>query len=180
MASEEDKPNTGALATLIVVSVFSMIAVTLGVMAITRDALGTAHAEKEAAGAREYEALRSGQLKELEGGTSIDQLKQDIVKGLKRDPNFASPVLSASAAPAAPPDDGAAPAPSSSGAPQPPGAAAPGAVPGVVAPVSSGKGTNSPEERPKLPKSPTAPPAGVQAPGAAPAPAPAPAGSTNG
>jgi len=180
MASEEDKPNTGALATLIVVSVFSMIAVTLGVMAITRDALGTAHAEREAVGAKEYEALRSGQLKELEGGTPIDQLKQDIVRGLKRDPNSASPVLSATAAPAAPPDDGAAPAPNASGAPQPPGAAAPGAVPGVVAPASSSKGTPSPEDRPKQPHPAGAPPAGVQVPGATPAPAPAPAGSSHG
>lgn len=181
MATEEDKTNNGALATLVVVSVFSMIAVTLGVTAIARDAMGTAREEKEAAGANEYRALKQSQLEQLSQGSSIDQIKQQIVQQLQRDPGSASPAASASASAAA---GSAAPAasdtPPAGQAPQPSGSAVPGQIPGVVAPVSSSKGTNSPEHPMLQPHSPLSPPADKQAP-VTPAPAtPAPAGSTHG
>lgn len=176
MATEEDKTNNGALATLVVVSVFSMIAVTLGVVAITRDALGTAREEKEAAGANEYRSLKQSQLEQLSQGTSMDQIKQQIVQQLQRDPSSASPPATASAAaPAASAAPVASDTPPAGQAPQPSGSAVPGQIPGTVAPVSSSKGIDSPEHPMEQPHSPLSPPAGQQAPAA-----PAPASSTHG
>src|SRR5262245_45006002 len=149
MATEEDKPNNGALMTLVAVGTFVMIGTSLAVTAITREELGRATAEKEASGSSAYHALRDGQIAKLAtSGIPIEQSMQEVVAGLQRDPNSATPPGAATAVPA-PTASAAAPgeaaAPAASGVPAAPSAAPQpqGAIPGgassaaVVAPAVS-------------------------------------------
>ncbi|MGC4093655.1 MAG: hypothetical protein QM756_38300 [Polyangiaceae bacterium] len=108
MATEEDKTNTGALATLIVVGTFAMIGICLAVTAVTREELSLARAEREATGSRSYQEMRAEQKQKLEAGLPIEQAMQRVVQGLQRDPNSATPPAPAAAPSAAAPVDSAA------------------------------------------------------------------------
>jgi hypothetical protein len=102
MATEEDKVNTGALITLVGVSTFAMIAVTLAVTAIARDEMGQAQEAKEGSGATQYHDLRGAQLASLGNGVTIEQSMQNVVQGLARDPGSATPPIPVTTATAAP------------------------------------------------------------------------------
>jgi hypothetical protein len=157
MATEEDKVNTGALITLVGVSTFAMIAVTLAVTAIARDEMGQAQEAKEGSGATQYHDMRSAQLASLSNGVTIEQSMQNVVQGLARDPGSATPpipVTTATAAPAA--NDGAAAA----------GGAPAGGAPATASPVPG---------RPAAGGAPAAPAPAEKAPAAGKPGAPAPA-----
>ena len=102
MATEEDKVNTGALITLVGVSTFAMVAVTLAVTAIARDEVSQARAAKEGSGATAYNDLKRSQLASLANGVTIERSMQSVVQQLARDPSSATPpTAGASAAPSA-------------------------------------------------------------------------------
>jgi hypothetical protein len=129
MATQEDKTNTGALLTLLVVSAFAMVGVALAVTAIARDEMDQDAAEKAGSGANAYHQLRQAQLAKLETGTPIEQVMQNVVHEFAADPSKASPPAPASA-------QAAIPAPSGSGAPAPtPAAATPTGGSGAAAPA---------------------------------------------
>jgi hypothetical protein len=127
MATEEDKVNTGALITLVGVSTFAMIAVTLAVTAIARDEMGQAQEAKEGSGATQYHDMRGAQLASLSNGVTIEQSMQNVVQGLARDPGSATPPIPVTTATAAPSDGSAA----AGGAPA-------GGAPGTAAPAAGG------------------------------------------
>jgi hypothetical protein len=157
MATEEDKVNTGALITLVGVSTFAMIAVTLAVTAIARDEMGQAQEAKEGSGATQYHDMRGAQLASLSNGVTIEQSMQNVVQGLARDPGSATPpipVTTATAAPAA--NDGAAAA----------GGAPAGGAPATASPAAG---------RPAAGGAPAAPAPAEKAPAAEKPGAPAPA-----
>jgi hypothetical protein len=165
MATEEDKTNTGALLTLVAVGTLVMVGISLAVTAITREELARATGEKEAVGSHAYQALRGEQVAKLAtSGVPIEQAMQQVVNGLQRDPNSATPPAAAAVAPTP------APAPSGSAAEATPPAHS------AAAPVSPPPGKSAPAAPPAQPK--------PMAPAAEPAkpkpPAPAPATSAHG
>jgi hypothetical protein len=91
MATEEDKTNSGALITLVAVSTFAMIAVTLAVTAIARDEMSQVREEKEGPGGDQYQELRRKQIGSLANGVPIQQSMLNVVQGLARDPGSATP-----------------------------------------------------------------------------------------
>ncbi|MFO7177738.1 MAG: hypothetical protein DIU78_003460, partial [Pseudomonadota bacterium] len=91
MATEADKVNVGALATLISVIALGVVGVSLAVTALTRDEMATAAAEKDATARVEYEKLSREQRQKLAEGVPIEQAMQAVLTQLKQDPDSASP-----------------------------------------------------------------------------------------
>lgn len=169
MATEEDKTNSGALLTLVAVATFAMIAVTLAVTAIARDEMGQAQEAKEGPGADQYHELRRSQQASLANGVSIEQSMQNVVQGLARDPNSATPPAPASTAAA----------PAAAGGASAGGASAGGASAGVNVAGGAAAGGKAAAEKAAAPaEKPAAPSAKPAAPPAVPgkplAPQPAP------
>lgn len=113
MATEDDKINTGALATVVAVGALGMIGVSLAVNALVRHEVGSIGAERDATGEVAYHSVRDAQLKKLSGPSDwtdrakgqvsvpIDRAMGLVLADLKRSPWNASP---------APPPDAGAPA----------------------------------------------------------------------
>jgi hypothetical protein len=111
MATENDKVNTGALATLVAVGTAAMIGVSLAVNALVRHEVGSISAERDAVGADAYRALKQQQLDKLaapaawsnrdkgEVSIPIERAMNLVLTDLKRNPWNATP--------APPPDAGA-------------------------------------------------------------------------
>jgi hypothetical protein len=111
MATENDKVNTGALATLVAVGTAAMIGICLAVNALVRHEIGNVGAERDAVGADAYRTLRREQLDKLtapaawsnreKGQVSIpiERAMTLVLTDLKRSPWNATP--------APPPDAGA-------------------------------------------------------------------------
>jgi hypothetical protein len=111
MATENDKVNTGALATLVVVGTASMIGISLAVNALVRHEIGNVGAAREGQGELAYQDLRTEQLQRLsspaalsDAGTNhvsvpIERAMNLVLADLKRSPWNATP--------APPPDAGA-------------------------------------------------------------------------
>jgi hypothetical protein len=110
MATENDKVNTGALATLVVVGTASMVGISLAVNALVRHEVGNVGAAREGQGELAYQDLRTEQLQTLssparlsDAGTShvsipIERAMNLVLADLKRSPWNATP--------APPPDAG--------------------------------------------------------------------------
>jgi hypothetical protein len=121
MSTEDDKINTGALATLVAVGLFAMIAITSAVTALVRYDVNVAQQEKDADANDTVVALKATQKAVLSApphyldpaagkvAMPIDMAASLVVNELRRDPNSATPAAPASAAPpspsAAPVDD---------------------------------------------------------------------------
>jgi hypothetical protein len=163
MATENDKVNTGALATLVAVGTAAMIGVCLAVNALVRHEVGSVSAVRDEVGSDAFRALKKDQLEKLaapaawsdraKGTVSIpiERAMDLVLKDLKRNPWNATP--------APPPDAGAlAPAEADAGAAPEPSASVP----------------LSPSATPPAPTAPAAPGSGA---GPGPSAAPSPAGS---
>jgi len=188
MATEADKVNTGALATILAVGALSMLGISAAVTALVRyEAEATTVAKGGTANLRGIQDLRKVQSKELvepvrwtersKGlvGMPLERAMQLVVDDLKRDPNTATPP---------PPDpkkkekpaEEAAPAESELGLLEETDtertAEAPAeAQPGAVAPAKPAEGEPAPKPPAKKPAG--GPAAAPQAPAAQPAAPPA-------
>ena len=98
MATEVDKVNNGALATLIAVVALGVIGVALAVTALTRQQVSAHHEEKEGMGQAEKLALVKAQKAALEQGVPIQTAMQTLVRELAKNPQSASPPPTAQAA----------------------------------------------------------------------------------
>lgn len=175
MATEADKVNTGALATLVAVSVFAMVGISLALVAFVRDELSIEAARKDVQADAPYRALRTQQLDKLQAGVPIETAMLQVVGDLKENPRPATPAPKPSVAAAGP---GTSPAPTGALA----SGGSVGEVPGIAPPVGTAPGP-TPQKDGKLPTPTTptpsagvvsgAPPATPAAPsrGAAPGPA---------
>ena len=183
-ATETDRVNTGALGTLTVVSLLSMIAITTAVTALVRHDMEEEEATKDADSNAVVLALKSTQRGVLNAPASyvdrgkgvvslpIDIAKQLVVSELERDPNSATPA--AVTAGAASPSSGAAPAAGSETKPDQPGKAqdqkkGAGAKPETVKELNVLKrgapGTAVPKQPSSPPLTPTAASPGAKSPG---------------
>jgi hypothetical protein len=95
MATELDKVNNGALATLIAVVALGVIGVALAVTALTRQQVSVHQAEKEGTAQVEHAALLKSQREALAQGMPIDAAMQTLVRELAKNPRSASPPASA-------------------------------------------------------------------------------------
>lgn len=129
MATETDKVNTGALATLVAVGAFAMIGICLSLVALVRDQLESEHTLKDVAADASYRELKQQQIVKLESGQTIQAAMAAVVSEYAKNPAAATPVTAAggtsgstaavgSAEPAPGPAPSAAPAtnPASAGA----------------------------------------------------------------
>ena len=197
MATENDKVNTGALATLVAVGTAAMIGVCLAVNALVRHEIGSVGALRDEVGGDAYRTLKQAQLDKLDAPAAwsdrgkghvaipIDRAMKLVIADLKRSPWNATP--------APPPDAGvdaavetadagadAAVEASDAGAdaaitPEPPASAplSPSAAPPAPpVPTSAVQPTPSPAPKP-APAPKAVPAAPTAAAPAAPAPAPA-------
>jgi hypothetical protein len=166
MATEDDKIDTGALATVVAVGTAGMIGISLAVNALVRHEMGAVGAGRDEVGADAYRTIKKEQLDKLSAPAAwadqgkgqvaipIDRAMGLVLADLKRNPW--------SATPAPPPDAGA-----DAAAETAPEAADAGAD-GAAAPESDAGA--APEPSGSAPLSPGVPPA-PQAPGSG-APAP--------
>jgi hypothetical protein len=198
MATEDDKVNTGALATLVAVGVFATIAVALGVDALVRYESRKMEAERAGLAEKQVRELVTAQRAQLDARPlPIDRAMAAVVLDLRQNPWSASPPPPESDAGAdasvEATDAGADAAANDSGdggALVTDGAATPSAVPAPApAPGASETKPNAPAPTAAAPGAPaTAPTAGkapapaptaatpkASAPAATPAPAPSPA-----
>jgi hypothetical protein len=183
MATENDKVNTGALATLVVVGTASMIGISLAVNALVRHELGTVGLAREGQGETAYRDLKTEQLERLsapaalsDAGTGhvsipIERATSLVLADLKRSPWNATPApppdagadaaaevadAGADAAPDAS-DAGVARESSDAGGPEPPGAT-PLSPSAPSSPQGGEPGPMPPGMRPSLsPRPPVAP-----------------------
>ena len=168
MATEDDKVNTGALATLVAVGASAMIGISLGVNALVRHEAGTIGAMRDEVGADAYRGLKKAQLEALEapaarvdGGKGevsipIERAMKLVLTDLKRSPWNATPAPPLDAgtdAAAETPDAGADAAPT---AEVDAGGAGTGAVPEPPAPAPLSPVAPKPSARPSSPR-PTVP-----------------------
>jgi hypothetical protein len=91
MATEADKVNTGALATLVAVGTFAMIGISLALVALVRDELSVEANEKDVAADSQYRELRRSQLQSLEQGVPIEAAMQRVVRDIAANPHAATP-----------------------------------------------------------------------------------------
>jgi hypothetical protein len=200
MATETDKVNTGALATLVAVGTFSTIAIVLGVDALVRYETAQLSAERASHASERYRSLVAEQTGKLTAAPKwsdqskglvsmpIRQAMGHVVADFTRDPLSASPVppADAGAEPSTAADAGAAETADGGAAQAPEGSPVPAAPPSSASPSASGAVPAPPSPAP--PKAP-APTGAVSpkpstvlavpaAPPAAPPKAPAPAAPT--
>lgn len=91
MATEEDKVNNGALATLAAVLTFGIFGIYMALTALTRDQVAQEFATKEAPQNKPYEELVAAQRQKLTQGLPIDQAMQKVVADLAQNPESATP-----------------------------------------------------------------------------------------
>lgn len=91
MATEADKVNSGALATLIFVGAFAMVGISLVLVALVRDQVAEEFSQKDVGAGQQYQSLRSAQLEKLESGGTIQAAMQSVLDDLQRDPASATP-----------------------------------------------------------------------------------------
>jgi hypothetical protein len=96
MATEADKVNNGAMATLIAVVALGVVGVALAVTALTRMQQSAEYGGKEASAQAEYQALLKEQHEKLASGMPIEAAMQAVARELTKDPQSASPPLSPS------------------------------------------------------------------------------------
>ena len=169
MATENDKVNTGALATLVAVGTAAMIGVCLAVNALVRHEVGSLGAVRDEVGSDAYRALKREQLDKLAAPAAwSDRAKGTVSIPIERAMNLVLTDLKRSpwnATPAPPPDAGAAPVEAADagadGATADAADAAPAPEPPAPAPLSPSA----------APPAPTAPAAPTTKPSAAPLPA---------
>ena len=139
MATENDKVNTGALGTLVVVGLFATLSIALAVTALVRYSVQGVVDERQTLAQQPYRDLRHEQTEKISANPTwsdkgkglvaipIERAKLKVLSELQRDPSSATPTAPPSAAPA--------PA-GSEGAPAPLGQAEPAPAPaGTVAAV---------------------------------------------
>src|SRR5690349_19846675 len=115
MATENDKVNTGALTTLVLVGLFATLSIALAVTALVRYSVDGVTSERQTLAQHEYRELKQAQGAKIsqppawtdkgKGLVSIpiDRAKSKVLADLQRDPTSASPPPPApSAAPAEP------------------------------------------------------------------------------
>ncbi|HEY8945327.1 MAG TPA: hypothetical protein VIM73_13745 [Polyangiaceae bacterium] len=90
MATEADKVNTGALATLVAVGTFAMIGISLALVALVRDELSVEANEKDVAADAQYRELQRSQLQSLEQGVPIEAAMQRVVRDIAANPHAAT------------------------------------------------------------------------------------------
>lgn len=176
MATENDKVNTGALATLVAVGTAAMIGISLAVNTLVRHEVGNISVERDAVGADAYHALKQSQLDKLtapaawsnrdKGQVSIpiERAMNLVLTDLKRNPWAATP--------APPPDAGADAAAEAADAGADAAAAADSDA--GAAPEPPASASLSPSAAPPAPTAPATP---TSAPAPKPSAAPSPAGS---
>jgi hypothetical protein len=98
MATETDKVNTGALATLVAVGTFAMIGICLALVAFVREHVSNEVSSKEGAADAVFHSLKKEQLGKLEGGVPIEKVMGDVVREYSANPQAATPPGAASAA----------------------------------------------------------------------------------
>lgn len=139
MATENDKVNTGALGTIVAVSLFATLSVALAVTALVRYSVQGVVDQRQSLAQEEYRDLRASQTEKLgarptwtdkgKGLVSIpiERAKLRVLNDLAHDPTSATPAPPPSAAPAGSvaPEGSAAPAPTAQNDKAP---AAPGTV----------------------------------------------------
>jgi hypothetical protein len=91
MATETDKVNNGALATLIAVVALGVIGVALAVTALTRKQVYDEAMVKEGLAQVGYAKLLKSQHEALAQGMSIETAMQTVVRELAKNPQAASP-----------------------------------------------------------------------------------------
>lgn len=179
MATEVDKVNTGALATIAAVLGFSVLGIAFAVTALVRheeDSL----VDNRSQGARQpYDEMHAEQQGSLEKGIMpIETAMQKVVEGLKADPQSATPISpdkDAGTTAVETTDAGAetdAAAEETDGAPTEEGAGD-AAVPEKTeepAPTGAAQDAGAPKKKPKPPGGATPPPAPPTAPPAPPTP----------
>jgi hypothetical protein len=105
MATETDKVNTGALATLVAVGTFAMVGICLALVAFVREQLAAEVSSKEGSADAVYQSLKQEQLQKLEGAVPIQKVMGDVVREYSANPRSATPPGAAGTA--APPAGGA-------------------------------------------------------------------------
>jgi hypothetical protein len=143
MSTEDDKVNTGALGTLVVVGLFSTLSIALAVTALVRYSVQDVVDERQTLAQQGYHDLRQDQTQKLSGNPAwtdkgkglvsipIERAKQKVLAELQRDPSSATPPAPVAPTPTPAPagSEGAAPAPLGQAEPT----AAPAAPAGTVA-----------------------------------------------
>jgi len=181
MATEDDKVNTGALATLVAVGVFATLAVALGVDALVRHESNKWHSERAGRAETQVRDLIKEQRAQLDAQPlPIDRAMAAVVLDLRQNPWSATPAApekdaGADDAAVAEATDGGADASveADASAPAPEGAAAPDAAPAPSAPTTAAPEPKPTTVAPTPAPAPKAPPtAAAPTPVKAPAPAP--------
>jgi len=133
MATENDKVNTGALGTLLIVGLFATLSIALAVTALVRHSVQGTIDERQTLAQQPYRDLRHTQTEKISANPTwadkgkglvtipIERAKLKVLTELQRDPSSATPPAPPSAAPA--------PA-TSEGTPPPLGQAEPTPAPG--------------------------------------------------
>ena len=98
MATEADKVNNGAMATLIAVVALGVIGVALAVTALTRKQQSAEYEGKEGSARAEYQALVQAQREKLAAGMPIEVAMETVAREFTKNPQSASPPPSAAAA----------------------------------------------------------------------------------
>jgi hypothetical protein len=154
MATENDKVNTGALGTIVLVGVFATISIALAVTALVRYSVQGVVDERQSLSQQPYRNLHHEQAEKISGAPKwtdkgkglvsipIERAELKVLNELKRDPSSATPPAPPSAAPA-PAGSEAAAAPLGQAAPAP-GTAPAGTVAAAKpnAPVPAAKPTD--------------------------------------
>jgi hypothetical protein len=91
MATEADKVNNGAMATLIAVVALGVVGVALAVTALTRMQQSAEYGGKEGSAHAEYQALVKEQHDKLAAGMPIEAAMQAVAREFTKDPQSASP-----------------------------------------------------------------------------------------
>jgi hypothetical protein len=125
MATENDKVNTGALGTLLVVGLFATLSIALAVTALVRHSVQGTVDERQALAQQPYRDLRHQQTEKISAKPTwtdkgkglvaipIERAELKVLSELRRDPSSATPPAPPSAEPApapAPAGSDAAPA----------------------------------------------------------------------
>lgn len=111
MATENDKVNTGALGTIVAVSLFATLSIALAVTALVRYSVQGVADQRQSLAREEYQDLRATQTEKLSARPTwtdkgkglvsipIERAKLKVLADLARDPASATPPAPPSAAP---------------------------------------------------------------------------------
>ncbi len=117
MATENDKVNTGALTTLVLVGLFATLSIALAVTALVRYSVDGVASERQTLARDEYRGLEKAQSDKLSAAPRwtdkgkglvsipIDRAKSKVLADLSRDPTSATPPAPEPAPSAAPAGD---------------------------------------------------------------------------